>query len=280
METTVLTVLIPALLLACSTAPSSRGQGEEQKDHTITVSIDGSPCFARPVTAKVIYRNNGDAPWTLNTPTQSRGASILYRVVGTEGIPSGYPLGHGEALISYDQQGGRIVSMTAPPRIPLTIEPGQSHVFTVPLERGWMGYLIPANWTVWIKDREQKLESNRLEFPLRFTHDSVTACLESASNTKKRGSERAWHAEWLQKIMPGLELKWRPENPSPEGIARRNAEIEKKLQEFKLLLEDPKNAEVIKTAIARINQEAGLPPIADEKPVEAPAPEADDKGGK
>jgi hypothetical protein len=112
---------------------------------------------------------------------------------------------------------------------------------------------------VWIKDGEQKLESSRTELPLRFTRDSLIACLEIASDTTQRGS-RATHAEWLQKVMPDLELSWRATDRSPEGIARRNAKVDKELNAFRAFLKDPKNEQAIQQAINRINREAGLRP--------------------
>ena len=149
---------------------------------------------------------------------------------------------------------------TVRPRVePLTIPPGKGHDLSIPLEPNWSGHVVPGMWTAWIRAHDVELESNRLELTLRFTADSVADCLEIAEAREEDTFKRKWHAAWLQKIMPGLELKWRTEDASPEGIARRNTEIEKKLQEFKLFLDDPKNAEAIQQAIDRINREAGLP---------------------
>jgi hypothetical protein len=142
-----------------------------------------------------------------------------------------------------------------------------------------MGYLTPAKWAVWIQDREQKLESSRTEMTLRFTHESIAACLEIATDTKRRGSERAWHAEWLQKIMPDLELSWRTKDTSPEGLARRNAKVDKELDAFRAFLKDPKNEQAIQQAIDRINREAGLPPDSgnDDKAADTEAAPKDGK---
>jgi len=185
---------------------------------------------------------------------------VYYRQSGTDRLPCGHALGQYKLVTIPNSDGTPFMVQTVGPRVePLTIPSGKSHDFTIPLERGWSGYLVPGKWTVWIAARDVELESNRLELTLRFTANSVAACLEMAERREERTSKRKWHAAWLQKIMPGLELKWRTEDTSPEGIARRNAEIEKKLQEFKLFLDDPKNAKAIQQAIDRINQEAGLP---------------------
>lgn len=185
---------------------------------------------------------------------------MYYRQSGTDRLPCGHALGHYELVTIPNSDGTpSVVATGVTPAEPLTIPPGKSHDFTIPLEQGWRGYLAPGKWTVWIAARDVELEPNRLDLSVRFSADSVAACLEMAERRAERTSKREWHAAWLQKIMPGLELKWRPEDPSPEGIARRNTEIERKLQESKLFLDDPKNAAAIQQAIDRINREAGLP---------------------
>jgi hypothetical protein len=147
------------------------------------------------------------------------------------------------------------------------------------MECVWTGRVTPGCYTVWVEDHEQKLESNRTEFPLLFTRESITACLEIASDTKRTGHARAWHAKWLQKVMPGLELSRRTKDTSPEGIARRNAKVAKDLDAFRAFLKDPKNEQAIQQAIDRINREAGLPPDSgnDDKAADT---EATPKDGK
>jgi hypothetical protein len=145
--------------------------------------------------------------------------------------------------------------MTAPIPKLRTLEPGQSYVLTVPV----VGHVVPGNWEVWVKDGEQKLESNRFEFPVRFTRDSLTPCLEIASDAKTRASERKWYAAWLQKVMPSLKLKWWWNDSTPEETAKMEPGVNKELDAFRAFLKDPKNAEAIRQAIDRINREAGLP---------------------
>ena len=79
--------------------------------------------------------------------------------------------------------------------------------------------------------------------------------------------------------MPGLELRWWSPIATPEEREKSEAEIARKLDEFRAFLKNPKNAKSIKAAIDRINREAGLP-VAGEPDDGIQAPEPGDKDGK
>jgi hypothetical protein len=124
---------------------------------------------------------------------------------------------------------------------------------------------VPGRWTVWVGDRRTKLESNRIEIPLRFTADSITACVEIALDKKQLILKRKWHAKWLQRFMPDLAVDkwWWYDTPLEEQKARDKKNCQE-LERFRVFWEDEKNAEAIDAVIARINREAGLEPATPE----------------
>ncbi|MCD4823937.1 MAG: hypothetical protein K8S55_04975 [Phycisphaerae bacterium] len=141
---------------------------------------------------------------------------------------------------------------------PISIAPGKTHEFKVKFKREWNGNIVPGIWSVWIEDRTFKLESNRVEIPLRFTAESVAICLEIALDKKQDVYMRNWHARWLQKIMPDLKLQWWTwkDKMSPKEKQEKEDEIQRQLKAFQEFRKDKNNAQAIKEAIARINLEA------------------------
>jgi hypothetical protein len=153
--------------------------------------------------------------------------------------------------------GREIIARESPAPKPISIAPGQSHDFKVAFERDWTGDLIPGIWTVWIEDDTLKLKSNLVEIPLHFTADSVTACIEIASDKKQHVLKRKEHAKWLQKIIPSVEFHWWSDDTPPQEQQRKQVEIQRQLEAFRKSLRDSNSAQATKAAIDRINREAG-----------------------
>ncbi len=131
--------------------------------------------------------------------------------------------------------------------------PEQSYDFEVPVQRSWTGDLVPGRWDVWIDDEGLKLKSNVLEVPLIFTAESVRLCQQRAADEKVHLYERKSHFAWLQKIMPGLTMRWTQENPPEEERMKMENELKRKLHEFDLFLAGKGNEQTIQISIDGIN---------------------------
>lgn len=277
-------VLIPFALLCVagflSPLPLVGKELPPAKRHAIVIQFgDGELSFGREASIRITYQNHGGDPWVLRNPGESDEVFLFYRQAGTNGRPFGYSVPAPMPARAVPRpDGADVVVSRVGSR--LDIPPGGTHVVHVPFERGWSGWLVPGIWDVWVHDTTERLESNHLQIPVRFTAGSIMVCLETVSAQGQRGLRQKSYATWLEKIMPGLSFVWWAPIATPKEREAAEAEISRRLDGFRTFLREPENAEAIRTAIARINQEAGLPPVADEKPVEAPAPEAGGKGGE
>lgn len=250
-------VMASGFFAACS--PSSiAADGKEPPQHSIVLSAGNGPfVFGRAISLKVSYRNESKAPWVVPTPTESLSVSLLYRPSGSDRHPQGYTLGRVTTTTVTMPDGKIITAHVMPNPEPLSIALGQTHDFIVEFERDWTGHVVPGIWTVWIEDDDAKLRSNLLEIPLRFTADSVAACLEITLDKGQSLYKRKEHASWLQKIMPGLELRWWSDDTPPKTQEQLQAEIQRQLEVFQKFWKDKANAQVVEAAIARINRESG-----------------------
>jgi hypothetical protein len=232
--------------------------------HTIVLTADAGPYFfGRVIWFTVSFRNGGKEPWVVPTPTESIAVNLYYRPSGSEQHPAGYSFGHKKFVTAHGPDGQEIDAIWIPHPKNISIVPGQSYDFRAAFERDWTGLLVPGLWNVWVEDdslcftnEDFKITSNRVEIPLDFTADSVTACLETATNNTKSVSERYHCAKWLQKIMPGLELHWPSDNTPAEKRLTMEAEIQEKLKGFKEYYFDKSHAPAIQAAIQKINQES------------------------
>lgn len=268
-------VFIATSCILCSVGSHSLSGGEpERPQRSIVLSSEDilRASFGRVLLLKVCYQNLGDTPWTVTTPEVSSTTRLWCRRAGSEGPAGGYHLGKAPSHpASYYKDGDKLSGVAGEPMV---IPAGESHSFMLPLEQGWTGNLTPGLWDVWIRDSDADLTSNHLQIPLRFTTDSIAVCLEIVTDRKWERNKRDWHAAWLRRMMPGLDIRWWSPIDPPEDREKAETEIAQKLDDFRTFLRDPENAEAIQQAIARINREAGLPPVADQKPVETPAPQA------
>jgi len=272
--------LVVFISACCVTACLPLAGEPAQPQHTVVLSARGNaaPTFGRPLSLEVSYQNQSDQSWLLRRPEESGSTRFHCQMVGSDRSTAGYRLGKSPVKPPPLPNGGDILEEVVGG--PLEILPGKRHEFVITLEPSWTGNVVPGVWDVWIGDRRERQQSNRLRIPLRFTRDSIVACLEVVEDPKQGRSKREWHAAWLEKVMPELTLQWWAPIATPEEREASEAEIGRRLGNFRTFLRDPENAEAIQQAIALINQEAGLPPVADEKPAETPTPEAGDKGGK
>ena len=233
------------------------------QQHTITLTAGSGPfVFGRPAWWKVSYRNQGKEPWVIPTPTESTSVFLFYTLVKSE-RRSGYRLGNykittikshdGLTMTSYDKIKPKLIS----------IAPGKSYDFEVVLDRNWTGNIVPGRWNGWIEDEELKLRSNKSEISLTFTVDSIVVCLQKAMDETLDVTQRESYAEWLIKIMPGLDLHWWSEDTPIQERQKMEIEIRQKLQVFKAFLADKGNAKAIEGAIKNINRESGESDVSD-----------------
>jgi hypothetical protein len=96
---------------------------------------------------------------------------------------------------------------------------------------------------------------------LAFSTESVIACRTVAENAARPVFERRWHAEYLKRVMPDLDLMcWRSgaEALSKEDRGQMERDIKQELDRFDAYWKDKANAGAIKEAIDKINRDAGL----------------------
>jgi hypothetical protein len=253
--------MIFAVLAAMSVMSPAADAKVDPPQRSIMLSADRGPfVFGRAVSLTVSYRNGGQEPWEVPTPSESTSVGLRRRPSGTEQHPGGYDFGRRTITTIKGPDGQEITARVVPIPKPITIAPGQSHDFKVLLERDWSGNLKPGLWTVWVEDHKLEMESNRLEMPLVFTADSLTACLEIAADDKQRVSKRKAHAIWLQKIMPELNCRWwYDDTPAPERQAME-AEVQRQLAAFRAWWLENSKAVASEAAISAINREAGVEP--------------------
>ncbi len=232
---------------------------ESNRDRSLALGAKSDPfIFGKPALLSVSYRNDGAMTWVVPKPTESLSVAVQYRRHGTEGRPHGYRLGRVLTATITDPDGQSVTAFENPVPTPMEIKSGKSFDFSVPLERAWLGHVVPGRWTVWIEDESLKLESNRLDIPIRFTADSVAACLEIAVDQEAYVSKRKSHAGWLQKIKPDLKLDW-PRRDDAEAVKKQKEyRVQLALKEFEQFWEREKNSQAVADAIRKINEDAGL----------------------
>ena len=262
-----LTILTLAMLFSvCHTSPVA-GDDQKQPEHSILLSAGEAPfVFGRIIPLRVSYQNGGKVAWVIPTPTESANVGIRFRTVGSKGLPAGYDLGQRIVTTRKLPSGLIIEDISSPIPKPVSIASGKSHQFQVEFERDWSGHVVPGRWSAWVKDETLELESNHVEIPLEFAPDSVKACFEITVDTDQYRSKRKQHAEWLQKLMPDLQLDG-PRSNDPEAIQKqKEVRIQTALKEFASFWEREKDSESMTEAIRKINEAAGLKPAAAKVP--------------
>ena len=249
------------LIIACLLAM----EHEDTAPRGITISAPHETySFGRDVPITVDYYNETEEMWSLPQPEQSTNVFVKYNTTGSGPHPRiSYSLTRWTVSHWTRSDGSTTTLWGAPRPDRMNIPPDGSYQFTVPWERDYTGHLAPGRWTVWIRDSNAKLESNRLHITLVFTSDSIAACLVSARDKNVYVEKRRWHAEYLQKIMPDLHLRWwhiPPNEPEPQEQEKMEQEIQRELDRFEAFWKDAAKAPAIEAASAKINREAGLEP--------------------
>jgi hypothetical protein len=243
--------------MSFTSLPSEAQSVPPQRSIILSVG-EGPYVFERNVSFTVSYRNGEQEPWVIPNPSESVNVGIRYRLPGStkrQGGYGGHSFGSNICTTIKFPDGQERTAWDMPVVNKITIAPGQTNEFKIDLERGWTGNLKPGLWTVWIVDKNLKIESNRIEIPLVFTADSIAACLEVAADNKQTLYKRRKHAGWLQRIMPDLDLRWPSEDVHADKRLEMEPDIMKGLQSFKVFLNDPNNAGVVETAIQNINDD-------------------------
>ena len=251
--------MIFAVLAAMSVMSPAADAKVDPPQRSIMLSADRGPfVFGRAVSLTVSYRNGGQEPWEVPTPSESTSVGLRRRPSGTEQHPGGYDFGRRTITTIKGPDGQEITVREAPNPKAIAIAPGQSHEFTVVLERNFAGALKPGLWTVWVVDENLTVESNHIDIQIVFTADSLTACLEIAADDKQHLFRRQAHAEWLQKIMPDLKCRWWSLNTPAQEKQPMEAEVQRQFEAFRAFQHDSSKAKVIEAAISGINREAGV----------------------
>ena len=249
-------LILAVIAVTCSTSIAAT-----TTERSIILSVgDGPFVFGRVVSLTVSYRNGGKEPWVVPTPSESISVGLRYCPSGSEQHPQGYDFGCITTTPFKGPDGEEMEVRLFPDPKPVSINRGQVHEFKVVLERDWTGDLKPGLWTVWIVDDNLKVESNRIEIPLVFTADSITACLEIAADEKQHVYKRKEHAKWLQKIMPELKCRWWSDNTPSQEKQQMEAQVQRQLEAFCAFQNDSSKAKVTEVAISGINREAGVEP--------------------
>jgi len=251
-------VIVTVMLGPLHARTVSGNDVKHPQQHSIEMDAgDGTLVFGSTVPIHVKYRNDAKEPWVIGTPMESIEVGLKYRRSNDKQRPNGYRFGQRTAVTITVPDGGKITAFTVPTPKPLSISSGKTHEFKLDFPRHWSGHLVPGRWTIWIQDDSEKLESNRIEIPLRFTAHSVTTCLEIALRKEEHVSVRKQYGRWLQRIDPDLELDW----PDSDDVrAEYEVSLQRNLKKFSVFLKDAKNSPQIAERIATINREAGLEP--------------------
>ena len=259
------------VLLLCAVASHVLAQetqpAAERPERSIVLSVrDGAEIvFGRAVPLQICYRNDGKTAWALaDTPDKSVSVHLYYDLPGVRTLPQGYRFAsmiHDHIKMPNGETWG---VWQVPPKKPIAVAPGKTYEFSHEWERGWSGDVLPGRWVLWIDDEmangKEKLLSNRIEIPLRFTGESMTTCLAIARDKEQSVYKRKWHGQWLLKIMPTLQLTWWYEDATSREKKKGEEEILRSLKAFEDFINDKNNAEAIEKAIQAINREAGLEP--------------------
>jgi hypothetical protein len=100
-----------------------------------------------------------------------------------------------------------------------------------------------------------------VEFSIEFSDASVEFCGTVARDRTATVPRRRWHAEYLKRIMPDLDLtRWRrgADELSKHDREQMEGEIKQEMDRFEVFWKDKANASAIKEAIDKINRDAGL----------------------
>jgi hypothetical protein len=251
-----------SLFFALCHISSVKGEEPEPAMRSIDLSTpDDSFVFGRDVQLEIRYRNDAKQPWVVPKPDESAFVGLRFGPSETDMVRGGYDFGRVQVSREQLPDGTTMTSRLHPMVEPVSVAPSEAYVFSAGLQRDWTGNLKPGRWTVRVVDRNLELESNRIDIPLRFTEDSVLACLEISRDKEAHLFKRKWHGEYLQKIMPELQLRWWRDYPTePPAQEREQMEegIQRELDRFEAFWKDEDNRPEITAAIARINREAGL----------------------
>ncbi len=234
----------------------------------IEVSVaEKSSMFGRKVPFVVRYQNGSKVkPWVVSDPLNSSAVAVQYRRAGTNDQPGGY------SPVDLRGSAGSPGVFVGHIGKPVEIAPGKPYEFDATLEPGFSGRIIPSRWAVWVIDENLGIESNVVEVDLFFTDESATICRQAAGDRDRSVHERRWHAKYLQRIMPDLDVtRWRrgSEEFDKETLGQMEAEIQQELDRFDAFWRENANTAAIKEAIDKINRDAGLAVEGDAASAEA-----------
>ena len=230
----------------------------ETSERSIYISPEGPLVFGRRVSLRVRYSNGEGGYWVIQNPAESLSVILRHLPSGSDKRPQGYSLGRVRLVTAIRSDGYEMTAEELPSPEPISIGPGQVYEFSIFFVRDWSTEVLPGLWTVWIDDRALKIESNRIEIQSIFTSDSIAACYEIASDSEQNVFKRRWHARWLQKIIPDLDLKWWSYDTPPQEMQPMQVEIQLQLEAFLEFLEDESNIQMVESAISRINSETEI----------------------
>ncbi len=236
----------------------------EQSKHKWVIEVQaGKPVYplGEAINIRVLYSNISDRSWKLDKPESSEGVTVNCRLVGKdEGvrISSSFSKRTVSVVKLPDGRTERIDIMA--PRTEIEIKPGEKHEFEIDLYSRWTGDLIPGRYEAWIADSGQSLKSDKCEFSVVFSKESVSALLTTAAKEEEITPKRKWAVKCLQKLKPDFVLRFKGEKDSPETVKRISEDNAKAIHEFKEFWAKVKDTKAIEKAFSRSD------PKADSKP--------------
>jgi len=208
--------------------------------------------------ATLVYSNATGRSWKFNSPETTRFVRVWFRQVGAE-RKSWFTIAQNRTTEANFPGEGRVVATLAPQGTPVTLDRGMEHRVEWDLANLWSAEgLPPGRWELWIEDEKEGLESKRVRHDVVFQSDSVLRLLAVAQDEKESRQRRQWHAEWLQKVKPDLNLDW-PREKDPEAVKKQKEyRVQLALKDFERFWEREKDSQAVADAIRKINEDAGL----------------------
>ena len=251
--------------------------GDVPTDHEIVLTTEKQPptvAVGESLDFEITYRNTDAMPWALKEPDHSLGVSLNYENANDVTIQGGYRFGKRTVVHTTTPSGKILKTWTEKVPADLSIEKGESHRFTAPLQRPgeWDTRLTPGAWRVWIQDQAEQMESERVEIRIVFVSSSIPFCLSILRDPEAATFRRKWAGELLQTIKPDLQIEWWHRDTPDNTVAGREKDLAEKLVRFEQWYKNPANAADVEAGIERINNPSEAPAPAAPNAIQDPRP--------
>lgn len=135
------------------------------------------------------------------------------------------------------------------------IPPGEHKTFAIKVPDVWREFWRPGKWHIWLEDKQAGLSSEPAHVTVVFDQTSLRACAQIAIDSAEHRYKRRWFGDWVERVVPGLELVWWKTDERQEQISVMENKIQTQLKPFCRLREWRDDAEIVRR-IEQLNREA------------------------